>query len=305
MRAVSGTFKVTVFVANRAIGKLALSSADSGTCPKVLYRGMSGRVRIPFRTMYNKEDNVNQGSLGRLADCALFSTTKDLAVATGSVYGGEIVFLLSQNDELVKEGHVNEAGFRAVCSPAPVRWISQFPGEEEFLWPTNTALIPKLPSHRCGLAVAGREVYEFTPIYLWDTRLRCVGRWRDIESSEMEMAKMAVKLSSRGIGMQDAYMAIPGLLVDNEVDEDFEPEEAISIGFSLFDLEGTGAATWDAIESLLRFFYSEIMERPPAEMESVVHKITLELKPLVRPDDGLLHWKDFRAHLLKKNLTKF
>ena len=100
-------------------------------------------------------------------------------------------------------------------------------------------------------------------------------------------------------------MAIPGLLVDNEVDEDFEPEEAISIGFSLFDLDGTGAVTGDAIESLLRFFYSEIMEMPPVDMEGVVNQIAVELKPLVRLEDGLLHWRDFRAHLLKKNLTKF
>ena len=127
-----------MFLANRAIGKLALQ--NEATSPALLYRGMSGKLRPSFVTLYPKP-GANLGTLGNLADPALFSTTKDLSVAKGIVYGGEILFLLAKGSPEAQDEETRRAGFRSVYSPAPVQWISQFP-DEEFLWPTNTALRP-------------------------------------------------------------------------------------------------------------------------------------------------------------------
>ena len=48
--------------------------------------------------------------------------------------------------------------------------------------------------------IPGKEVFEFTPVFLWDQASSCIGRWLDIEESEVEMLRMAVKLSARGLG---------------------------------------------------------------------------------------------------------
>ena len=68
--------------------------------------------------------------------------------------------------------------------------------------------------------IPGKEVFEFTPVFLWDQASSCIGRWLDIEESEVEMLRMAVKLSARGLGQQDAYTALPGLFISSEIDED-------------------------------------------------------------------------------------
>jgi hypothetical protein len=104
----STDFCVTAFCANRAIAKLA--RANQANTPSVLYRGIKGRMRTPFVTSYAQCDDTHagegidaltllQGSLGRLADGGLFSTTSDTKVATGT-YGGELLFVIQKDDQV-------------------------------------------------------------------------------------------------------------------------------------------------------------------------------------------------------------
>lgn len=154
------TYLVTIFCANRGIGKLARSYQNPLS---QYFRGMQGYLRRPFVEKYYSDENENPGLLGRLSDNCLMSTTSSFTVAT-SGFASDMVLVLNtmaKEDGSTKcprqgsnpfssesEGAPSLTGFEIMTTPAPVQWLSQFPHEEEYLWPTNTCLIPKLLKDR-------------------------------------------------------------------------------------------------------------------------------------------------------------
>ena len=69
LRSADGNFCVTVFCTNRAIGKIAKSDITTqSTFPQIFYRGLKGRLRVPFRNMYSKEDSTSITKAGRICD---------------------------------------------------------------------------------------------------------------------------------------------------------------------------------------------------------------------------------------------
>ena len=221
-------------------------------------------------------------------------------MATGP-YGGELLFVIQKDPEVVKEGQVDGEGFELRCTPAPVKWVSQFPAEEEYLWPTHTVLIPKLPRHRQGDVCHDKEVYEFTPAYLWDTRSQSVGRIEDIEEDERQMARMTVTLASQGLGMQDAFMSLQGIFVDGEVEDDLGVEQALSIAFAVFDRKTCGTVVLDDVEGLLRFFHNSLFGVEGSELDALCERVLDQMRPLVRENDHRLHWSDFLAHFTTRD----
>lgn len=312
LRKADGNFTFTVFCANRAIGKLAHLKAES-TFPNTYYRGMKGRVRIPFKNMYNKIGTDK--AIGRICDCGLFSTTADISIATEK-YRGEILFIISgaYRDGNGNGGYIDEEGYEMMSTPAPVQWISQYPDEAEYLWPTFTAFIPKPMSERKSTRIDGKEIYEFTPVYLWDTTLKCIGRYSNIEESDLEMAQMANQFAPHQYGLQDIYMAVPGLFINHEIDEDFEPADAFSVAFSLFDRNAVGYVSMDDILEVIRVFYSVALNEsfgsrvnddvkyPP--LRSTIESVKSSMEVLSR-DDGFIHWSDFRNFYSTQSWTQF
>jgi len=301
LRLAQNSFAATSFTANRAIGKLGKLMSTKTNFPQIYYRGMTGKMAKFFKKLYHKPE-VTQGALGRISDPGLFSTTSQWEVATGEIYGGEILFVISKIGGSFKEGQIDENGFERLCTPAPVSWISQYPGEEEYLWPSYAGFVPKIPSTRDGLTANNKEVYEFTPIYLWDPKNFCIGRWKDIEKSELEMLKMGIKLASKGLGLQHAMMGIQMLYIEEQVDEDLEVDEAVSLAFSIFDRGETGSFKWKEAEKLIQFFYEEVMENnSPSEM---IERIKMKLLPL-QENDGRILWNRFYEHFSSIKYTIF
>ncbi len=143
-------------------------------------------------------------------------------------------------------------------------------------------------------------MYEFTPVYLWDTRSESVGRIDDIEEDEWDMARMTVTLASRGLGMQDAFMSLQGLFVECEVETDLGVEQALSIAFAVFDRKTCGTVELDDVEDLLRFFHRSLFGVKGSRLDALCERVLSQMRPLVRLDDKRLHWTDFFAHFSAK-----
>lgn len=305
-RAATPDFAVTAFTANRAIGKLAESRrADT---PAVLYRGMRGKLQPWFTNMYRRGDSeFSAVTIGRLADGALMSTTANMEVATGP-YSGDVVFVISKDPVELDEWSEDEQGFQFRSTPAPVQWVSQFPAEEEYLWPTHTSLIPKKPSRRHGVHVDGKIVYEFTPVYLWDTRLGCIGRWQNIPEDDMTTARTALKLASKGFGFQFAYLAVPALLLEREMDEDLELEDGLQLAFSVFDSQAVGWAPLEHVLATVKFFFSEAMGLSERKVLGLVAPMNEELSAIASDDPvhgKVVTWEAYRAHFSAMDLKRF
>ena len=54
------------------------------------------------------------------------------------------------------------------------------------------------------------QVFEFTPVYLWDPESSCIGRWRAIPDDDMDMARITLRLAAKGLGAQDLWTTFPG-----------------------------------------------------------------------------------------------
>jgi hypothetical protein len=301
-RAANGRFAVTVFIANRGIAKLG--RAHSHSIPQVYYRGLKGQLRYGFCEAYQ----TGQGLVEcfSLSDGGLFSTTSDISVASKGAFSGNLLFVISNNqtkrDETVEEGE----GYEYLYDPAPISFLSQYPNESEYLWPTYTSFIPLLPSQRLGTYIDDKEIYEFSARYRWDTHDQCVGRWRDIEESELQMHHICIKLASLGLGMRDAAM-VPMLLADSEVDEDLTVEQAVSIAFSVLDRETKGVIEVKEVVRYLRWYYLEISrkERTMEEVESTLQRVDTELLKEVAKEDSLIYYGDWKKHYAEKEYTKF
>ncbi len=193
---------------------------------------------------------------------------------------------------------------------------TQFPAEEEWLWPCYTALVPKPPKGRGrtpGIlkAAPGKTVVELTPRFLWDARLGCVGRWRDIEASEAEMAQAALAAASRGLGLQFLIMAVPMLFVDRQVDVDYgSVDDAILQAFSVFDPEDTGRTTRAAALELIEFFYTKVLGTqgtgvPGGAANHWAPIVLPQLEALCEPPGEDITWHRFRDFFAMQAFTKF
>eukprot|EP00667_Euglena_gracilis_P005430 EG_transcript_5465 len=184
-------FAATTAILDRAISKLARTSPPP---PPKLYRGLQGALRKDFVAFYERfsiggpMDMVQfsgpvgglaiaaeLGQLLAVADSGFLSTTADVAVATGSTFGGNLLFILHHPPaNSVMRNFLSS--YRAVHAPdatpipfsfqpAPVGWLSQYPQEAELLWPSATILFPLPKNARCGDNYRGILEVEAVAMY--------------------------------------------------------------------------------------------------------------------------------------------
>ena len=309
-RAADGRFALTAFVVSTALGKLGRCAK---TAPPELYRGLSGRLHRAFLELYSRADgSVSASALGCLADGAPLSTTTDLGVAADA-YGGEVLLVLTPGGAEFESAvpELAAKGFEQVFAPGPVRWVSQFPAEEEHMWPCHTALVPKPFAGRATrggatAARAGKTVVVASPRYLWDAVHGCVGRWAGISPEDADFVEGTCRAAARGLGIQYLTMAVPMLLVEREVDRDWASAgDAVLAAFSVFDVEDKGACTLAAALELVAFFYREVLRAPPAVVEERVARVAPELAALCEPPGEVISWERFRDHFVACPLAKF
>ena len=161
LRCNSGRFPATQFAIDSAIGKLALS-----TRPCTLYRGMRKKMHPRWRAKYRTYKGIARDDIV-LSDPAFFSTTSDPKTATGSDFGGPVIFVVQTGNDFS-----DEVAF--LTTGADVEWASQYPGESEVLYPSNVLLVPQIQfKHRAVPGalgdVQGKHTYEFSIYYPWDT----------------------------------------------------------------------------------------------------------------------------------------
>ena len=117
-----------------------------------------------------------------LCDRGFFSTTSDLATASGDEFGGNIVCAIEAGQ--VKAGHIH------LSNGAMVGWASQHPGKSEVIFPSGAALTPipildrekAFPKHQAaGLT---QDVYLFRISYPWDPVGNCPNIFQGPEAPE-------------------------------------------------------------------------------------------------------------------------
>jgi hypothetical protein len=175
-RALSLHFVFTTYLINTAIGKLAYFAASEEKLPFVFYRGCNGKMRHSFQLAYNNKDASSEKYFRHsIGDLAVFSTTSSLSVATGKVFGGDILMSIrlpfdKKSNKILAEAKGPDGNkYRMV--PAPISWLSQYPSEDEYLWPTGTLFTCESPKHRNDKLDSDfpkKRVYQFTPQYLWN-----------------------------------------------------------------------------------------------------------------------------------------
>eukprot|EP00667_Euglena_gracilis_P011349 EG_transcript_11601 len=167
LRANSQRFPVTQYCIDSAIGKMANVAPQ-----QPLLRGMRKPMDPRWVRLYNIYRGVGHKRLA-LSDPGFVSTTTDIDVATGSDFGGPVLFALhtSAPSPLPTCGFLSNGG--------DVQWISQYPSEAEILLPSNVILVPKL---RCrhtrkrghGLPLPPeKRVFEFSVFFPWDFTHHC------------------------------------------------------------------------------------------------------------------------------------
>eukprot|EP00667_Euglena_gracilis_P000709 EG_transcript_709 len=172
LRANSGRFPVTQFCIDSAVGKLAHSAPA-----QPLMRGLRKPMPNRWARMYEWYGGVRHRRLA-LSDPGFVSTTTDPKVATGTDFGGPVLFLL--HTATATQPDLNRP-YAYLSHGADVQWVSQYPSEAEILLPSNAILIPRWRcKHRArpelpfspGLAPE-KAVYEFRVFYPWDPRTNC------------------------------------------------------------------------------------------------------------------------------------
>eukprot|EP00667_Euglena_gracilis_P028832 EG_transcript_37299 len=106
-----------------------------------------------------------------LSDPGFVSTTTDIDVATGSDFGGPILFAL----HTMEPTPLPHCGF--LSNGGDVQWVSQYPSEAEILLPSNVILVPRLRckhTRKHGLPIPPeKRVFEFHVFYPWDFTHHC------------------------------------------------------------------------------------------------------------------------------------
>lgn len=161
-------FQVTLLCLEMAIVKLGSKNREQYS----VFRGVKGQMPAEFQGAYYQDRQL------AIADKAFISATRDLSVALGPKYGGNIVYVFRcgapQHAEITFDGWLKGG--------ADVAWISQFPDEQEVLFPRYTELLPFPKAKRLtglsdttkqDLAASGVEVYEFEPTYHYNEKHTC------------------------------------------------------------------------------------------------------------------------------------
>jgi len=110
--------------------------APVGKAKNDTFRGLTGKMPAKFVAAYNEGRKMEEGDA--IADGSFLSTTKSRDVALGS-YGGNIIFVIRGKEPLPG----------LLRGGADIEWISQFPNEEEVLFPRFTELWYNSPLKRC------------------------------------------------------------------------------------------------------------------------------------------------------------
>jgi hypothetical protein len=165
-RSESYEFQVTLFCLECAIVKLGSRNREQFN----VFRGVKGQMPAEFQGAYFEDKAL------AIADKAFISATRDLNIALGPKYGGNIVYAFRcsapQHAEITFDGWLKGG--------ADVAWISQFPDEQEVLFPRYTELLPFPKAKRwvgwsdeMKRRTSQVEVYEFEPTYHYNEKHTC------------------------------------------------------------------------------------------------------------------------------------
>ena len=254
-------------------------------------------------------DKAVESFVAGIVDTAVLSCTSRLAVANSAAFGSDMIFSVSGADgaSIEFEQMLDRRGFEMRCVPAPVAWVSQYPGEEEYLWPTSTILFPKAVAERDYLLkdqCASKKVYEFYACYAWNSSLGCYG---GSASTDLESGmKIVIK---HGVPFMDAVCCVYYLLLRKDIMVNaVSKERVISNAFSMFDRDGNGTISVRFVEELFHdviFIMAQLDEAPLAllefvdkEIDAAWYELYRELMSLRDPDDGYIRWRSFQQHFL-------
>lgn len=159
-RAEDGRFAVTCFTLESAIIKVAQ------TCRKCnSVRGIKGTMPQRFKDLYQEGKKLKRGDA--IADPGFLSTSAKETIATDkSAYGGDTLFII--------RGKAPRPGL--LRTGAVVSWISQFPEEEEVLYPQYTELwycLPEKRDHTKRYSHLKKDVFEFNARHPFNGDLNC------------------------------------------------------------------------------------------------------------------------------------
>eukprot|EP00995_Heteronema_vittatum_P009272 NODE_4574_length_569_cov_268.925000_g3326_i0.p3 GENE.NODE_4574_length_569_cov_268.925000_g3326_i0~~NODE_4574_length_569_cov_268.925000_g3326_i0.p3 ORF type:complete len:160 (+),score=48.07 NODE_4574_length_569_cov_268.925000_g3326_i0:33-512(+) len=151
----------TSYLLDSALVKLALHMPKKDTV-----RGITGTMPAKFVATYEAGEALRHGDA--ICDAAFMSTSLAVDVALGNTYGGTTLFVLrgrKPRDQFLRGG-------------AAVGWVSQFPHEQEVLFPSYTELWYVRPEKRDKkqpwyTARRQQAVFEFTVRCYYDAARNC------------------------------------------------------------------------------------------------------------------------------------